>query len=390
MRMRSGLAMTGPLSGRRIIELAGIGPAPFACMLLADMGADVIRIDRPGGSPLPVGAPEEDLSNRGKRSVVLDLKDPAGIAAAMALIATADAVVEGFRPGVAERLGLGPQSVWRHNPRAVYGRMTGWGQDGPLAAWAGHDIGYIAITGALHTIGPAGGPPQIPMNLLGDFGGGALYLAVGLLAAILEADRSGHGQVVDAAIVDGTAHLLAQAHTMLRSGQWTDERGVNLLDGGAPFYSVYGTSDGRFMAVGALEGKFFAELVRLLDVTGIDVAAQNDTATWPAMREVFTRIFASRTRDEWTAIFEGSDACVAPVMSLREAARHPHIAARGAVVQDDRGWLRPGLAPRFSWHQSAAPGSPPSLGADTREVLAGVGVDADALIDLGVAIQADR
>jgi alpha-methylacyl-CoA racemase len=381
--------MTGPLTGRRIIELAGIGPAPFACMLLADMGADVIRVDRPGGAPLPVAAPEKDLYNRGKRSVVLDLKRPEGIDAAMTLVATADAVVEGFRPGVAERLGLGPEAVRRRNPRAVYGRMTGWGQSGPLASSAGHDIGYIAVTGALHAIGSAGGPPQIPMNLVGDFAGGALYLVAGLLAGILEADRIGHGQVVDAAIVDGTSHLLAPVHTMLGSGQWSDQRGVNLLDGGAPFYSVYETSDGLFMAVGALEPKFFAELVKLLHAAEIDVAAQNDPATWPAMRQTFTRIFASRTRAEWTAIFDGSDACVAPVMSLREAARHPHIAARGGVVEGADGSLQPGLAPRFSGHVDASPAPPRALGADTRSVLAEAGLNVETLLTTGAAVQAD-
>lgn len=381
--------MNGPLSGRRIIELAGIGPAPFTCMLLADLGAEVIRIDRPGGVPLPVATPVQDLYNRGKRSVVLDLKRPEGIEAVLALAATADAFVEGFRPGVADRLGLGPDALWQHNARIAYGRMTGWGQEGPLSASAGHDIGYIAITGALHAIGSAGGPPQIPLNLLGDFAGGSLYLAVGLLAAIIEADRTGRGQVIDAAIVDGTAHLLTHMYTVLASGMWTDERGVNLLDGGCPYYSVYETSDGKHMAVGALEPKFFAEFVKLLGADEVDVATQADEARWPQLREVFTRLFATRTRDEWAAVFDGTDACVAPVMSVLEAAGHPHLLARGSIIEAADGNLQPGPAPRFSSHSDFTPTPPPALGNDTRSVLGELGLDVDALVESGVALQAD-
>ena len=380
--------MTGPLAGRRIVELAGIGPAPFACMLLADMGADVIRVDRPGGAHLPVSEPLPELFHRGKRSVVLDLKQPAGLEAALALVGTADAVIEGYRPGVAERLGLGPTAVWNRNPRTVYGRMTGWGQAGPLAASAGHDIDYIAVTGALHAIGAAGGPPQIPLNLVGDFGGGSLYLVAGVLAAMLQADRSGTGQVVDAAIVDGTAHLLTSLYSVLGAGLWTDQRGVNLLDGGVPFYSVYETSDGLYMAVGALEAKFFVSLVTLLGATDIDAAKQNDPTTWPAMRATFSRIFSSRTRDEWDAIFAGTDACVAPVVSLREAARHPHMSARGSLVETADGLLQPGRAPRFSAHEADLPEPPRALGADTRSILAELGLDVDGLFSTGAAVEA--
>jgi alpha-methylacyl-CoA racemase len=380
--------VSGPLAGRTVVELAGIGPAPFAGMLLADMGADVIRVDRPGGADLPAATLQSDLLNRGKRSVVVDLKRPEGVAVLLALAADADVLIEGYRPGVMERLGLGPEVVLARNPRLVYGRMTGWGQHGPLASSAGHDVDYIAVTGALHAIGAAGGPPQIPLNLLGDFGGGSTYLVMGVLAALLEAG-TGRGQVVDAAIVDGTAHLLALTHTMLNSGRWADERGANLLDGGTPFYAVYATSDGGHMAVGALEPRFFAELVRLLDLPPgvLEPATQHDPASWPAMRRTLAETFARRTRAEWTEVFAGTDACVAPVVALREAAAHPHIAARGTVTDTD-GVLQPGVAPRFSHHPTAAPGRSPALGAHTREVLDKLALDTDRLLADGVAVQA--
>ncbi|MDR7273797.1 alpha-methylacyl-CoA racemase [Catenuloplanes atrovinosus] len=349
--------MSGPLHGLRVVELAGIGPAPFAAMLLADLGADVVRVDRPGpGSPLTVD-PARDLLNRGKRSVLADLKTPEGVERVLSLAARADVLIEGWRPGVAERLGVGPEPALARNPRLVYGRMTGWGQDGPLARTAGHDIGYLALSGALHAIGRAGGPPQVPVNLLGDFAGGSLYLVVGVLAAL----RSGRGQVVDAAIVDGAAHLTTMLSGLLAAGAWRDERGVNLLDTGAPFYDVYETADGRHVAVGALEPRFFAEFARLLGITPAGDHAQ--------LRERIGRAFAGRTRDEWVKIFAGSDACVAPVLSLGEAPHDPHLVARGTFTQRD-GVVQPAPAPRFSG-TPAALGRPPALpGQHTDEVLA--------------------
>jgi alpha-methylacyl-CoA racemase len=379
-------AAGGPLAGVTVLELAGIGPGPFAAMLLADLGADVVRVDRPTGGGLAPAPPEADVLNRGKRSIVLDLKRPEAVEALLTLAGTADVLLEGNRPGVTERLGLGPDAVWARNPRVVYARMTGWGQDGPLAATAGHDVGYIALTGALHAIGPAGGPPMIPLNLVGDFGGGSTYLVIGILAALTEAARTGRGQVVDAAIVDGASHLLAAIHAMLGSGRWADERGVNMLDGGTPYYAVYATADGGHMAVGALEPKFYAEFVRLLGVD-VDPARQHDRDHWPAMRTAFAAAFASRTREEWAAVFEGTDACVAPVLGLREAARHPHIAARGSVL-DHGGVLQPGTAPRFSAHPRTAPAVPPSPGAHTRDVLGAAGVDVEALLGSGAGVQA--
>lgn len=376
--------MTGPLTGIVVVELAGIGPGPFAGMLLADLGADVIRVDRPSGGRAPEANPA-DVLNRGKRSVILDLKDPAAVDAVLALCGEADVLIEGNRPGVTERLGLGPEDVWAHNPQLVYGRMTGWGQNGPLADRAGHDIGYIAVTGALHAMGDHGGPPAVPLNLVGDFGGGSTYLVIGLLAALLEARATGRGQVVDAAIVDGASHLLAAIHTLLGSGRWRDERGVNLLDGSTPYYAVYATSDGGHMAVGAIEPKFYAQL---LDGLGVDLdpAAQNDRSTWPEVRRRFAEVFATRTRAEWTAVFESTDACVAPVLSLHEAAEHPHVAARRSVVSED-GRLRPGPAPRFSGHVLQGERAVYIPGSDTTSALAEVGVDAGGLLESGAAVQ---
>lgn len=356
---------SGPLNGLTVVELAGLGPAPFAGMALADMGADVITVGRP--APVSDADVSGDVVERGKRSVVLDLKDPAAQARLLDLLETADVFIEGFRPGVTERLGLGPAEVWARNPRLVYARMTGWGQDGPLSQTAGHDIDYIAITGALHAIGPAGGPPVIPLNLVGDVGGGSTYLVMGILAALLEAQRTQLGQVVDAAIVDGASHLLALIHGLHNRGAWRPERSANALDGGWPFYSVYETSDGRHMAVGALEAKFFAELIRLLELD-FDVTRQNDPAGWPVLRAQLTAAFAARTQADWTALFEGTDACVAPVLSLAEAVRHPHIAARGSL-QDSGGQLQPGPAPRFSRHPVEPPGRVPRSGEHTAEVL---------------------
>jgi alpha-methylacyl-CoA racemase len=362
----------GPLHGLKVVELAGIGPGPFAAMLLADLGADVVRVDRVGaGSPLAVD-PRFDLLNRGKRSIAVDLKQDRGRELVLALTERADAVIEGYRPGVAERLGVGPEVVLARNPKLVYGRMTGWGQDGPLAGSAGHDITYLAVTGALHAIGRAGGPPQVPANLLGDFGGGSLYLVVGLLAALREAARTGRGQVVDAAVTDGAAHLTTLLYGLSAAGQWRDERGVNLLDTGAPFYDVYPAADGRYLAVGALEPQFYAEFIRLL-APGDDLPAQYDRARWPQLRARIAAAFTTRTQREWAEVFEGTEACVAPVLSLAEAADHPHLASRRTFARRD-GVLQPAAAPRFSVTPAGPPGPPALPGAHTREVLADWGI----------------
>ncbi|WP_189297494.1 CaiB/BaiF CoA transferase family protein [Streptomyces albospinus] len=356
----------GPLSGVRVVELAGIGPGPFAAMLLADLGADVVRVDRPGGAGLRID-PAHDITNRNKRSVLVDLKQPGGVAQVLDLAERADVLVEGYRPGVAERLGVGPEECLARNPRLVYGRMTGWGQQGPLADTAGHDIGYIAITGALGMIGPADGPPAIPANLVGDYAGGSLYLVIGVLAALQHARaEGGTGQVVDAAIVDGTAHLTAMIHGMLAAGGWQDRRGANLLDGGTPFYDTYATADGGYMAVGALEQRFYAEFIRLLGIED-DVPGRDDLAAWEELRTAIAARFRTRTREEWTAVFQESDACVAPVLSLREAPGHPHLAARGTFV-DHAGITQPAPAPRFSDTPGTLRRPPAQPGADTEEV----------------------
>ncbi|MGW0434526.1 CaiB/BaiF CoA transferase family protein [Micromonospora sp. NPDC003197] len=380
--------MSGPLAGVRVVELAGIGPGPFAAMLLADLGADVVRVDRPEPGALAAGDPRRDLLNRGKRSVVVDLKHPDGAEVVLGLADQAAIVIEGWRPGVAERLGIGPQAVLERNPGLVYGRMTGWGQHGPLARAAGHDIGYIAVAGALHPIGRAGGPPQIPLNLVGDFGGGALYLVVGCLAALHVARTTGRGQVVDAAIVDGTAHLTTMFAGLLTAGAWQPERGRNLLDGGAPFYDVYATADGGHMAVGALEPQFYAELLRLLGLADADLPAQHDVAGWPVLRARFAEVFAGRTRDEWTKVFEGTDACVAPVLSLAEAQRHPHLVAR-ATFEEHFGVRQPAVAPRLSQTPGAIGGGPPLPGADTETVLTewGLGTHLRRWLDNGTVSQ---
>ncbi|MBW5424531.1 CoA transferase, partial [Streptomyces sp. BG9H] len=307
--------VNGPLAGVRVVELAGIGPGPFAAMLLADLGADVVRVDRPGGGGLAID-PTYDVTNRNKRSVIVDLKADGGAAQVLDLVERADILIEGYRPGVAERLGVGPEACHARNPRLVYGRMTGWGQEGPLAQRAGHDIAYIAITGTLGMIGDPGEPPAIPANLVGDYAGGSLYLVVGVLAALTHARVHGEGQVVDAAIVDGAAHLSAMIHGMLAAGGWQDRRGANLLDGGCPFYGNYETSDGGHMAVGALEQQFYDEFIALLGLAEM-APARKDLARWGELREAVAARFKERTREEWTAVFEGSDACVAPVLSLR-------------------------------------------------------------------------
>ncbi|MFC8662194.1 CaiB/BaiF CoA transferase family protein [Streptomyces sp. NPDC057199] len=377
----------GPLGRVKVVELAGMGPAPFACMLLADLGAEVIRVDRPAPGELDV-PPEFELLNRGKRSVILDLKRQEGLDAVLALAEGADILVEGFRPGVAERLGIGPDAVLARNPGLVYGRMTGWGQDGPLALTAGHDISYIAVTGALHAMGERGGRPQIPLNLVGDFGGGAAYLVVGLLAAVHEARFSGRGQVVDASILDGTLHLMTLFHGMLAAGQWADDRGVNTLDGGAPYYAVYETADGLFMAVGALESKFYREFLRVLDLDE-DPGRQQERDRWPRLRARIADAFASRTQAEWAERFAGTDACVSPVLGLKEAADHPQVTARRAVVAVD-GVAQSAVAPRFSAHPKLFPGRPAVPGADTRAVLGEAGLDAERLIADGTAVERRR
>ncbi|MDN3025413.1 CaiB/BaiF CoA-transferase family protein [Streptomyces sp. S.PB5] len=355
----------GPLTGVRVLELAGIGPGPFAAMLLADLGADVVRVDRPGGPGLAID-PAFDVTNRNKRSVIIDLKAPDGAARVLDLAERADILIEGYRPGVAERLGIGPEACHARNPRLVYGRMTGWGQDGPLARRAGHDIAYIALTGTLGMIGAPGEPPPAPANLLGDYAGGSLYLVVGVLAALHHARATGTGQTVDAAIVDGTAHLSAMIHGMLAAGGWQDRRGANLLDGGCPYYGTYETADGRYMAVGALEPQFYDEFVRLLDLAEHS-GARKDWTRWGELREAVAARFKSLTRDEWTSLFDGTDACVAPVLSLREAPHHPHLAARGTFTDHD-GLTQPAPAPRFSATPTAVRTGPAQPGAHTGDV----------------------
>lgn len=376
---------TGPLRGVKVVEIAGIGPGPHACMILADLGADVIRVERPGGQALAGGA--GNLLNRGRPSVALNLKDPEAIATVLDLVRDADVLVEGMRPGVAERLGIGPEDCARVNERLVYGRMTGWGQSGPLAHAAGHDMNYIAITGALFGLGQDPGRPHFPTNLLGDFGGGSTYLVIGVLAALLEARLSGRGQVVDAAIVDGTAHLNAMTAAFVGTGTFKEERATNLLDGGAPFYDLYETSDGRHMSVGALEPQFWDAFVTLLGVADV-VPGQYEFDRYDEMRRLFADTFRTRTQAEWVDLFEGTDACVAGIIPLSEAAEHPHLRARGTfVTQDDL--LQPMPAPRFS-RTAPTIGTPPSpaAGSDTRAALTAWGVaDVDGLIDRGVAVQ---
>ncbi|GHI03170.1 carnitine dehydratase [Streptomyces cellostaticus] len=355
----------GPLSGVRVVELAGIGPGPFAAMLLADLGADVVRVDRPGGPGLAID-PAHDITNRNKRSVVVDLKAPDGPARVLDLAERADILIEGYRPGVAERLGVGPGDCHARNPRLVYGRMTGWGQDGPLADRAGHDVAYIALTGTLGMIGRPDEPPAVPANLLGDYAGGSLYLVVGVLAALHHARASGTGQVVDAAIVDGTAHLSAMIHGMLAAGGWQDRRGANLLDGGCPYYGTYETADGGYMAVGALEARFYEEFLHRLGLDDL-APARKDWTRWGELRERVAARFKSRSRDEWTALFEGSDACVAPVLSLGEAPHHPHLAARGTFSHHG-GITQPAPAPRFSATPTTVRTGPALPGAGTETV----------------------
>jgi alpha-methylacyl-CoA racemase len=379
---RDGQTRRGPLAGVRVLELAGIGPGPFCAMMLADQGATVLRVDRPGPGP---ARPERDLMNRGRQSAVLDLKHPGAVDALLRLVDNADVLLEGFRPGVTERLGVGPDTCLARNPRLVYARMTGWGQDGPLAKTAGHDIGYIARTGALHALGRAGGPPQFPANLLGDFGGGGMLMAYGICAALVERATSGQGQVVDAAIVDGVASLLAMPWMMLAQGSWRDERGVNLLDGGVPWYDVYEAADSKWLAVGSLEPQFYAALLTGLDLP--DAPDRRDPRNWPELRALFAARFKDRTRDEWAAKFAGTEACVEPVLSLTEAASDPHLTARQAYL-DTGGMVQPGPSPRFSRTPGQLTEPAPAPGQHTIEALTAWGLtDAEALVASGAAVQ---
>ena len=366
--------MAGPLAGVKVLELEAIGPAPFAGMLLADMGADVLMVDRPASSGL--GLKRErwyDVMLRGKRSVTLDLKASSGTQAALELITRADVLIEGFRPGVMERLGLGPDVALKANPRLVYGRMTGWGQEGPLGPRAGHDINYIALAGVLNAFGRRGQAPVPPLNLIGDFGGGGMFLAFGVACALLETRRSGHGQVVDAAMVDGTAILAAMFSGFLAGGQWSEERGANILDTGAPWYDVYETADRKYVAIGAIEDKFFAELAARLKL--LDLPPQHDRSQWPKMRQRFAETFKSKSRDEWCRVFEGADACFAPVLSWSEARSHPHSIARSAYV-NVANVDQPAPAPRFSRTGTSVPQPPPERGQGGRGALADWGFDA--------------
>ena len=378
---------SGPLTSLRVIELAGIGPGPFAAMMLADMGADVIRVDRAQSVPetRPSGA-HPDVLNRGRRSIAVDLKSTAGRDLVLDLIEGADILLEGFRPGVTERLGLGPSDCFARNPQLVYGRMTGWGQSGPMSQFAGHDINYIALTGALHAVGRAGEPPVAPMNLVGDFGGGGLILAFGAVAAVLEARRSGRGQVVDAAMVDGASVLTTAIHGLRNRGVWNRPRGENLLDTGAPFYEVYECADGRFIAVGAIEPQFYSELVRL---TGFeedpDAPDRMNGEGWSLAKKKWSDLFATRTRDEWVELAGASDACLAPVLDWDEAPTNPHLAARNTYVEY-AGVLQPAPAPRFSETPGRIQRPAPHPGDHTTEILAELGVssrDEDRLREAG-------
>jgi alpha-methylacyl-CoA racemase len=358
----------GPLAGLRVVELGGIGPGPHAAMVLGDLGADVVRVERPAGG-LAVGDPARDALLRNRRSVAADVKTPAGLALVLDLVARADVLIEVFRPGVAERLGIGPDDCLARQPRLVYARMTGWGQDGPWARHAGHDLNYLALTGALHSFGRAGGPPVFPVNLVADFGGGSMLVLVGILAALVERQRSGRGQVVDAAMVDGVGLLSQMLWSLRGQGLWSDERGTNLLDGGAPFYDVYPCADGRHVAVGALEPQFYGALLAGLGLADAGLPDQHDRSGWPTLRTAFSAAFARRDRDDWVAAFAGTDACVTPVLAPGEVADHPHLSARGSLVEVD-GVLQAAPAPRFSRTPAAPPAPPSPPGGDARAVLA--------------------
>ena len=380
--------MSGPLTGTTVIELAGVGPGPFAGMMLADMGAEVISVDRPGrnlGTTLG-----HSILTRGRRRIAVDLKRPEGVEVVLRLIDRADAVFEGFRPGVAERLGIGPDICHARNPRLVYGRMTGWGQDGPLATAAGHDINYIALTGALHAIGRRDSGPVPPLNLVGDFGGGGMLLAFGMVCALLHAQRTGQGQVVDAAMVDGAATLMAMFYGLKAQGLFDDRRGTHLLDSGAHFYDVYETADGRWISLGPIEPQFYATLCDLMELDDDLRASHGDLERWPELKERLAEVVRSKTRDEWDEVLAGSDACYAPVLGLDEAPQHPHMRARRTFVDVD-GAPQPAPAPRFSATAPGVPPPAPAPGSDTRQVLAEAGFtkdEVDALATSGVVATA--
>lgn len=386
--------MSGPLSGYKIIEIAGIGPGPFAAMMLADMGAEVIRVDRARKTPAPVVGDRPtnvDILARGRRNIALDLKHPDGVAALLDLVEGADALIEGFRPGVMERLGIGPTECLDRNPKLIFGRMTGWGQTGPYAQAAGHDINYISLAGALAHFGRAGQPPTPPANMVGDFGGGGMFLAFGVVCALLEAQRSGEGQIVDAAMIDGSATLMTMFWSFTQMGIHDgSRRGVNMLDTGAHFYDVYECSDGEYVSIGSIEPQFYAELLRL---TGLDddpaFAAQLDSAQWPALKERLAEIFLSRSRDEWCALMEYTDVCFAPVLRMDEAAEHPHNVERGSFV-DVEGLRQPAPAPRFSRTKPELGLPPASAGQHTTEVLTAWGIPAErvaTMLESGAATQ---
>ena len=369
----------GVLSGYKVVEFAGIGPAPMCAMLLSDMGAEVLRIDRTEDADLGVATDAKfNLLGRGRRSVAIDLKQPAGTEAALTLIEQADALIEGFRPGVMERLGVGPDVCLARNPRLVFGRMTGWGQEGPLAKAVGHDINYIALVGALHSIGRKGEAPVPPLNLVGDFGGGGVFLALGVVGALLEAQKSGKGQVIDVAMIDGAASLMTAIYGLRAAGKWTDNRGENILDTGAHYYNVYETSDGQYVSVGSIEPKFYAELLRLTGLEREELPRQNDRAAWPTLTEKLAAIFRTKTRAEWDTLLEGSDICYAPVLNMQEAAKHPHNQARETFVEIE-GVPQPAPAPRFSRTPSAIQRPPASPGEHTEEALRDWGFDAAEL-----------
>ena len=372
----------GVLSGYKIVEFAGIGPAPMCAMLLSDMGAEVLRLDRTEDANLGIPTDAKyGVLNRGRRSVALDLKRKEGAEVALKLIEKADALIEGFRPGVMERLGLGPDVCMARNPRLVFGRMTGWGQDGPLALAAGHDINYIALTGALHSIGRKGEAPVPPLNLVGDFGGGGVYLALGVVAALLEAQKSGKGQVIDVAMIDGASSLMAAIYGLRAAGRWTDVRGENILDTGAHYYDVYETSDGKYISIGSIEPKFYAELLRLSGLQQEELPRQNDRPAWPGLKDRVAKIFKTKTREEWCKLMEGSEVCFAPVLSMQEAPSHPHNRQRGTFVEVD-GVVQPAPAPRFSRTPSAIQRPPATPGEHTDEALRDWGLSATELAQL--------
>ncbi len=382
----------GPLKGRTIIEIAGLGPGPFCAMLLADMGAEVIRVERPGGSGFAAAHnPKLDFLNRNKQCISINLKDTDGVATVLDMVAQADALLEGNRPGVMERLGLGPDDCLARNPRLVYGRMTGWGQEGPWKDAAGHDLNYVALSGALHPMGRAGEKPAIPLNLVGDFGGGGLLLAYGLVCALLEAAGSGEGQVVDAAMIDGAATLMASTFAALQADFWKEERGTNFLDGGAPFYEVYETADGRYISLGSIEPQFYAALLERLGEDAAGLENQWDMANWPAMKDRLAAVIRRRTRDDWDQIFAGADVCYAPVLAMSEVRHHPHHQARGSFLDDGEVW-QPAPAPRFSRTPGEVAHPARGIGENSADVLRRFGYSEQqvaARLASGAVIQAD-